>query len=248
MNGGATWSAPVSIADNLSVGTRDPQTGTIVRDSALIPEIAVAPDGGLVVTWQDARFNGGARDGVVFSRSSDGGLTWSAPVQINADASVPAFSPNVRVLPDGTIGVSYYDFRPNTNDASTLLTDYWLTFSTDGTTWREHQIAGPFDLSFAPLTTSPTPGGYFLGDYQALQNAGNIFLPMFAQTNNNTGNRTDIFIAPAVSATTVASAKFVAASRASTVTPELRKKVSDNILRVMRSRFPNWPAKLPDDR
>ena len=124
---GASWSAPISIAENLSVGTHDPQTGTIVRDSSLIPEIAVAPDGDLFVTWQDARFNGGAHDGVVLSRSGDGGVTWSAPVQINADASVPAFSPNVRVLPNGTIGVSYYDFRPNTNDASTLLTDYWLT-------------------------------------------------------------------------------------------------------------------------
>ncbi len=245
---GASWSAPISIAENLSVGTRDPQTGTNVRDSALIPEIAVAPDGSLLVTWQDARFNGGAHDGVVLSRSGDGGLTWSAPVQINADASVPAFSPNVRVLPNGTIGVSYYDFRPNTNDASTLLTDYWLTFSADGTTWSEHQIAGPFDLTFAPLTTSPTPGGYFLGDYQALQNSGNIFLPMFAETNNDTGNRTDIFIAPAVSATTVSSARMVSAARASAVTPELRKKVSDNILRVMRSRFPNWPDKLQDEQ
>ena len=245
---GATWSAPISIADNLSVGTRDPQTGTNVRDSALIPEIAVAPDGSLVVTWQDSRFNGGAHDGVVLSRSGDGGLTWSAPAQINADASVPAFSPNVRVLPNGTIGVSYYDFRPNTNDASTLLTDYWLTFSTNGTTWSEHQIAGPFDLTFAPLTTSPAPGGYFLGDYQALQNSGNVFLPMFAETNNDTGNCTDIFLAPAVSATTTASTTIASAARASAVTPALRKKVSDNILRVMRSRFPNWPAKLPDER
>ena len=245
---GANWSAPISIADNLSVGTRDPQTGTNVRDSALIPEIAVAPDGGLVVTWQDSRFNGGAHDGVVLSRSGDGGFTWSAPAQINADASVPAFSPNVRVLPNGTIGVSYYDFRPNTNDASTLLTDYWLTFSMNATTWSEREIAGPFDLAFAPLTTSPAPGGYFLGDYQALQNSGNIFVPMFAETNDDMGNRTDIFVAPAVSATTAASATIVSAARASVVTPELRRKVSDNILRVMRSRFPDWPAKLPDDR
>lgn len=245
---GTTWSAPIFIASNLSVGTADPQTGTLVRDSALIPEIAVAPDGGLSVTWQDARFNGGAHDGIVLSQSSDGGLTWSAPAQINSTPSVAAFSPKVQVLPNGTIGVSYYDFRPNTSDAGTLFTDYWLTDSSDGVTWGEHQIAGPFDLDFAPLTTSPAPGGYFLGDYQALQNTGNIFLPMFAQTNSDTANRTDIVIAPAVSATSTASAKFVSPSVAAPITPEFRQKVHDNVLRVMRSRVPDWPGKLRSDR
>jgi len=248
MDNGMTWSAPIFIADNLSVGTADPQTRTLVRDSSLIPEIAVAPDGGMWVTWQDARFNGGAHDGIVVSHSNDGGMTWSAPVQINAVASVPAFSPKVQVLPSGTVGVSYYDFRPNTSDAATLFTDYWLTYSSNGAAWSEHPIAGPFDLDFAPLTTSPAPGGYFLGDYQGLQNAGNTFLPMFAQTNNDTGNRTDIVIAPAVSVTSAVAAKFVGISAAPPVTPEFRQKVNDNILHVMRGRFPNWPRNLPSDR
>jgi hypothetical protein len=248
MDNGMTWSAPIFIADNLSVGTADPQTRTLVRDSSLIPEIAVAPDGGMWVTWQDARFNGGAHDGIVVSHSNDGGMTWSAPVQINAVASVPAFSPKVQVLPSGTVGVSYYDFRPNTSDAATLFTDYWLTYSTNGAAWSEHAIAGPFDLDFAPLTTSPAPGGYFLGDYQALQNAGNTFLPMFAQTNNDNGNRTDIVIAPAVSVTSAVAAKFVGISAAPPVTPEFRQKVNDNILHVMRGRFPNWPRNSPGDR
>ena len=239
-----TWSAPIFIADNLSVGTTDPQTRTMVRDSSLIPEIAVAPDGGLWVTWQDARFNGGAHDGIVVSHSGDGGMTWSSPVQINSAASVPAFSPKVLVLPNGRVGVSYYDFRPNTSDAATLLTDYWLTYSDNGATWSEHQIAGPFDLDFAPLTTSPAPGGYFLGDYQALQNAGNTFLPMFAQTNNDAGNRTDIFLAPAVSVTSAVSVKTAALSVAPPMTAEIRRKVSDNIGRVMRARVPDWPARI----
>jgi hypothetical protein len=248
MDNGATWSAPISIADNLSVGTVDPQTRTLVRDSSLIPEIAVAPDGGLWVTWQDARFNAGAHDGIAVSHSGDGGVTWSTPVQINADPSVPAFSPKVLVLPNGTVGVSYYDFRANTSNAATLLTDYWLATSNNGASWNEHPIAGPFDLDFAPLTTSPAPGGYFLGDYQALQNSGNTFLPMFVQTNNDTANRTDIVIAPAVSATTVVAAKTAALSAVPPMTPELRSKVSDNIRRVMRARFPDWPDKRSDDR
>ncbi len=39
-DGGATWSAPIKVADSLSVGTRDPDTGALIRDSTLIPEIA----------------------------------------------------------------------------------------------------------------------------------------------------------------------------------------------------------------
>ena len=60
-DGGATWSAPIKVADSLSVGTRDPDTGTLIRDSTLIPEVAVGPGGKLYVVWQDSRFSAGAR-------------------------------------------------------------------------------------------------------------------------------------------------------------------------------------------
>jgi hypothetical protein len=71
---------------------------------------------------------------------------------------------------------------------------------------------------------------------------------MFAQTNNDNGNRTDIVIAPAVSVTSAVAAKFVGISAAPPVTPEFRQKVNDNILHVMRGRFPNWPRNSPGDR
>src|SRR6185369_9354807 len=38
---GASWSGPVRVADDLSVGTRDPETGQPVRDASILPEIAV---------------------------------------------------------------------------------------------------------------------------------------------------------------------------------------------------------------
>ena len=134
MDNGATWSAPIHVADLLTVGTSDPDTGAPVRDSALLAEMAVAPDGSLDVVWQDSRFTSGAHDSIALSRSADGGLTWSAPVRVNSSASVPAFSPMVHVRGDGAIGVTYYDFRANTSDRSTLLTDYWLARSAR---WRE---------------------------------------------------------------------------------------------------------------
>ena len=115
----------------------------------------------LVGVWQDSRFSGGVRDGVAFTRSVDGGDTWSAPVQINAVPGVQALMPAVTVRADGTIGVLYYDMRNDTADPATLLVDVWLTTSSDGVTWTERHVSGPFDLNHAPLT----PGGLFVGDY-----------------------------------------------------------------------------------
>jgi hypothetical protein len=74
---------------------------------------------------------------VLPSRNPWTGLTWSAPAQLNSDTAVQAFTPSVQVQADGTIGVSYYDFRDDTADPATLLTSYWLTQLTDGVHWQE---------------------------------------------------------------------------------------------------------------
>jgi hypothetical protein len=245
---GLTWSAPVKVADNLTVGTRDPDTGILIRDSALVPEIGVGAGGSLFVVWQDSRFNNGARDAIALARSNDGGFTWSAPVRVNGDTSVPAFSPMVHARADGVVGVSYYDFRGNTSDRNTLLTEYWLARSADAVTWQETQIAGPFDLALAPVTNAPGAGGYFLGDYQGLLSVGTLFVPLFVQTNaGNLTNRTDVFVAPAVSVATGVSAVVakqvappISLTPAFTITPELQHRVSENIANAMEQRIPGW--------
>jgi len=93
---GGSWSGPIRVADMLAIGARDPETATPIRDGAGLAQIAVAPNGLLFAIWQDARFSGGARDGIALSRSIDGGLTWSAPLQINSAPSAQAFTPSVR--------------------------------------------------------------------------------------------------------------------------------------------------------
>src|ERR671924_2000077 len=69
-------------------------------------------------------------DKIYYSESADGGLTWSAPVKINkTPTNIPtldqqAFTATVKVASDGTVGVTYYDFRNNTSSDAGLMTDY----------------------------------------------------------------------------------------------------------------------------
>jgi hypothetical protein len=44
------------------------------------------------------------------------------------------------------------------------------------------------------MLTAPNAGGFFVGDYEALDTSGTTFKPFFVQANSgNTSNRTDVF-------------------------------------------------------
>jgi len=187
---GVTWGAPVAISTIAALGARDPVTGSPIRDGAILPQMAVGPEGTLHVVWQDARFTG-SRDSIAYARSTDGGFTWSTPVRVNSNTQVAAFTPQVHVRADGMIGVSFYDLRSDTPSTASLFTDFWLASSFDGVTWSETRLSDPFDISVAPNAS-----GYFLGDYTGLVSAGTTFIAFFGRTNSGTtANRTDIFAA-----------------------------------------------------
>jgi hypothetical protein len=247
---GATWSAPITIAQSQSRGTRNPETGTPIRDGSNVASIAVDKSGALAIVWQDSRFSGGARDGIALSRSFDGGLTWSAPVGINSVPSVQALLPAVTIRGDGLIGVTYYDFRNHAPGAPTLLTDYWLTTSTDGVNWNESHVAGPFDFATAPFAL-----GLFLGDYQALTSIENTFVPFYVTTNaNSPTNLTDVFatlLTTSIPVPVTETAKAGPPSRralaapALAMTPELQQILSDAARRTLQRRFPGRDALVP---
>ena len=226
----------MTISDIRAVGTYDPQDPTrSLRDAAGLGAFASGPDGALIAVWQDSRFSGGARDGIAFARSIDGGSTWSAPVQINAVPAEQALLPAVTVRADGTIGVLYYDMRNDTADPATLLVDVWLATSRDGASWSERHVAGPFDFNFAPVVG----GGLFLGDYQGLASAGADFFALFTQTNAEPGNRADI-VASVFRGAEVAQPKSEYRARAAAaypMTPAWQRKLDASARRTLGQRL-----------
>jgi hypothetical protein len=186
---GVTWSQPRLINASDDIGIRDIKTGELVRGGA--PNITIDPrTRTLYMVWQDAEFSGDLRDGIAFSRSNDGGLSWSTPVQVNQAPNVQAFAPSIAVTRHGRIAIAYYDFRKDTPDPNVLLTNYWRITSDDGgNTWHEIPLGPSFDLR-----TAPKSSGFMIGDYEGLVPSDESFVSLFVRTNSgNTSNRTDIF-------------------------------------------------------
>jgi hypothetical protein len=193
---GVTWSdRPITVALDYDVPVVDPDNpGDFVRAGTFLPDIAADPtDGTLYAVWADGRFSGGDHADVVLSRSTDEGLTWSDPIKVNkSPAGVAAFTASVDVSSNGTVAVSYYDFRNNTSDPATLPTDFFIVHSHDhGLTFGNELrlTAASFDMRAAPVA-----GGFFVGDYEGLASAGTLFYNLWVQSANIAGNRTDAYL------------------------------------------------------
>jgi len=186
-NKGDTWlpkKNPIRAARIFSNGAVTPDKGEPVRDASILFDVAVDPsNGNLYAVWQDIRFNGFEQ--IAFSMSTDGGYTWSAPIKVNQTPPntdnflrAQAFLPSIAATEDGTLAVTYYDFR-NDNDTGELA-DYFSVLCSsdcsDPSNWGDELrlTASPFDYLNAPFA-----GGYFLGDYEGLASDGVYFAPVF---------------------------------------------------------------------
>jgi hypothetical protein len=132
--------------------------------------------------WQEATLapSGSA---IAVCKTDDGGLTWSTPKRVNTQPTTQAFTPSIEVASDGTLGITHYDLRNNTDDGgATLPTDYWFLHShDDGAAWTESRItARSFDMRNAPFSR-----GLFTGDYEGLAVRDGDFLSLFSQPHGN---------------------------------------------------------------
>jgi hypothetical protein len=95
----------------------------------------------------------------------------------------------IQVLDDGTVAVSYYDFRNNTDDdGATTPTDAFVVHCHPDTpascanadSWGEETRVT--DTSF-DSRKAPVARGFFLGDYEGLGSSGSAVSPFFAQAH-----------------------------------------------------------------
>ena len=204
-DGGLSWpDDPIVVADAVRPRVFSPD-GALVRSSMF--DVGVNHDtGDVYVVWERV-FDAALQ--VALSTSSDGGLTWTAPIRIddtppNATFTLEqAFAPTVEVLDDGTIGVTYYSFQNDTAGATPSWADHWFVSChpevvdcRDPASWSAALRLTPssFDYSLA-ASTSGFDSGLFLGDYFGLTAAGNDFFAFFSVTTaTDPGNGTFVRI------------------------------------------------------
>lgn len=164
-DGGDSWTSPALVATITDVyGTFPPQHYRNVS----LPAFACDPGTGqLYLAWAD-KGSGGAD--ILLSTSRDGGRSWTAPVQVNDDASVNFaanhFQPQLAVAPDGVVSVMFFDTR---NDPQRGWIDVYVAQSVDhGATFLANiRVTAQ---SWDPATGAPvdSSGLQFIGDYQGL--------------------------------------------------------------------------------
>ena len=197
-DGGATFSSP----QNLST---DP-------NGSLAPQIAVDPSGGINVVWEDST----SPNDIFFSRSSDGGATFSTPKNISNNPA-GAINPYLAVDSGGNINVVWVG-SPRTVPSIIFFSrssDGGATFSTPiavstypsygplvavdfagniNVAWIEG-LDGPFHVGFsrssdggatftAPKQISGT-SEVFPGPRMALDSKGNIYVVWYTTPNGN---------------------------------------------------------------
>jgi hypothetical protein len=199
-DGGDTWSQPSKAFVDRTVGYRQFDIyGTFVRTAVEGQDFAIDPSSGaLYAVWQDGRFGDGRFDEVAFSRSTDGGASWSAPVRVNTGTHRPAVLPSVAVNDAGTVAITYYTLQvASESRPAAIEARCFLSVSGDaGRTFATTPLTGPTDISTAPVSlTTNGLHGQFLGDYMGLDALGDQFASLFVLPNQSGDDPADVFFA-----------------------------------------------------
>src|SRR5207253_4822181 len=117
-----------------------------------------------------------------FSRSTDGGTTWSAATKINNQSGLnDQFNQFLAVdETNGTLGAMYYD---TVADPNRKKVDVYYQMSADGgATW---QPAVKVTTAMTDETIAGADSGNQFGDYNSLSGYGNAFFPSWTDRRNN---------------------------------------------------------------
>lgn len=186
-DGGASWSAPVTIAN---IQFHADAAG--IRSGPL-PSAAVDAAGTVWAVWEDCRFRSGcSTNDLVYSTSADG-LTWSAVTRIPIDdvsSTVDHFIPGIGIDPATSVNSAhvalhyYYYSQSNCSVSTCQLFVGYVGSSNGGATWNASTaLTGAMQLSWLPNSQN----GWMVGDYIATVFTNGIPHGVFAVAQANSG-------------------------------------------------------------
>jgi hypothetical protein len=172
-DGGRTWSDPVRITTVPQDPILDPDTGRPQYGFCCLFGTATGRRTRAYIAY--TRVAGAHSARVVLVRSTNGGRRWGRARTV-ARVPAQAFQAAVAVAGDGTVGVTWYDFRRDKPGDAALTTDVWFAYSQhEGRKWRRRHLAGPFDLRSASRIGRP------VGVYHGLAGLPHGFVATFIQ-------------------------------------------------------------------
>lgn len=163
---GETFGAPVQIWQGDSVRLADPERPQFLMPTAIAFQSMARAGAAIWMTWSDISVRGHDRGRVHLAVSRDGGRTWRTRVAVERPG--PVIFPTIAARRDGTLGLTWYDYRDDAPGDEPWTTGSWFASSTDGgRTWRgDVRLGDAFDTRSVPGRVDYP--GYFLGDYFGL--------------------------------------------------------------------------------
>ncbi|MFN8360402.1 MAG: T9SS type A sorting domain-containing protein [Candidatus Kapaibacterium sp.] len=196
MDGGVTFSAPsiiqtykpLGVARKIPEGVRHTLKGVVRVESypSMVCDIGTKHPGRLYLAWAaDETPN------VYFSRSDDGGTTWTTPKIVHSDTTNDQFWAWIAIdRTNGDLAIMYLDSR---DDPQNLLSNCYVSYSNDGgDTWIDRRVG---DVG-SDLRRNPFQGNAFAGDYSGCAFHNGMIYPSWVDMRNaTTGTDNDTYTA-----------------------------------------------------
>lgn len=138
-----------------------PNPAGLLGQANIAVERSNAPTDGYVYMLCSVNPPGSDPLDVMFTRSTDGGVSWSPPMRINDDENTFAWQwfGTMSVAPNGRIDVFFNDTR---DDPTTIFSQLYYTFSTDtGLTWSKNEPVSPPFNHFLGYPDQQKLGDYY---------------------------------------------------------------------------------------
>jgi hypothetical protein len=180
-NGGSTLTGTVVAAASISL-LPSPLPGNSFR-TFTIPQMA-ADSSGVYMVWDDYRTG---NSNVRFTRSSDGGLSWSSSITVNDVTADQHFFSAISVA-GGGIAVAWYDSRLGQFANGTITgLDVFYAQSVDGGSSFSNSVritSTSFNPNIVLRTDGPNTLEHFMGDYISITATPAFVYPVWTDNRN----------------------------------------------------------------